>query len=392
MPTAEFLERIVSRLDRIDRKNIERYVTELVDEKQLLSKLLDQVPYGIMVLTNTYEILYLNRKMAHLFNIPDTIRPRAVLSGVIPDVPLVKWIEQQVDVQEEKFHEEIEVLLPRPMVLQATLQFEKVDDTTMAFLFVANLTERDLNARERFQLQNWESMISLAAGIAHEIGNPLNSLTIHLGLLTKALEKVSFGEKKKIDRSVRAMQDELTRLDTIVRNFLLATRRKPMRFEATRVNELIGKTATLLKPELKARRISLREILDKNIPPFLLDAERMQQVFLNLIKNSIHAMPHKGTLCIRTELKDKLCLIHFQDTGVGIPEEKLPRIFDAYYTTKEEGTGLGLVIVYQIVREHGGRIEVSSKPNVGTTFTLILPLRKEKLGLPGPKRRARDER
>lgn len=165
-----------------------------------------------------------------------------------------------------------------------------------------------------------------------------------------------------------------------------------MRFEATRVNELIGKTATLLKPELKARRISLREILDKNIPPFLLDAERMQQVFLNLIKNSIHAMPHKGTLCIRTELKDKLCLIHFQDTGVGIPEEKLPRIFDAYYTTKEEGTGLGLVIVYQIVREHGGRIEVSSKPNVGTTFTLILPLRKEKLGLPGPKRRARDER
>lgn len=387
MPTDEFLERIVSRLDRIDRKSLERYVTELADEKQLLSQLLDHVPHGIMVLTNRSEILYLNRRMVHLFNIPDTIRPKAIISEAISDVPFVQWLEKQVELEEEKFHEEIEVLLPRPMVLQVTLQFEKKSHTTMAFLFVSNLTERDMNTRERFQLQNWESMISLAAGIAHEVGNPLNSLTIHLALLTKALKKVPAGEKKKIDSSVRAMTDEIARLDKIVRNFLRATRRKPLRFELVQVNQLIDKTVTLLKPELKAGRISVRQALDKEIPPFLLDAERMQQVFLNLIINAIHAMPQKGTLQISTELQDKLCLLHFQDTGVGIPENRLPRIFDAYFTTKEEGSGLGLLIVYQIVREHGGRIEVASKPNQGTTFTIILPLRKEKLGLPGPRRR-----
>jgi signal transduction histidine kinase len=83
-------------------------------------------------------------------------------------------------------------------------------------------------------------------------------------------------------------------------------------------------------------------------------------------------------------MKDKLCFIRFQDTGVGIPTDTISKIFDAYYTTKEEGTGLGLMIVYQIIREHGGRIEVASKPGSGTTFTVVLPIRKEKLGLPGP--------
>jgi two-component system, sporulation sensor kinase E len=97
-------------------------------------------------------------------------------------------------------------------------------------------------------------------------------------------------------------------------------------------------------------------------------------------------MQKGGKLRIQSTLKDKLCLIEFADSGVGISEQDLPRIFDAYFTTKEEGSGLGLLIVYQIIREHGGRIEVASKPRTGTTFTVILPVRKEKLGLPGPKR------
>ena len=108
---------------------------------------------------------------------------------------------------------------------------------------------------------------------------------------------------------------------------------------------------------------------------------------MNVVKNAVHAMPNGGTLTITSELKGKLCQIHFQDTGIGIPENELPRIFDAYFTTKEEGTGLGLLIVYQIIREHGGRIEVVSRPKAGTTFTIILPIRKEKLGLPGPRQR-----
>lgn len=388
MPTTEFLDRIVSKLDRIDRKSLERYVRGVTQENQLLSKLMDQVPYGIMVLTLHREVLYVNRRMIHLFNIPDAIFRKSTLEETIPDVPLVRWIEKRLDRKEEKFHEELEALLPRPMVLQVTVLFEKGNGSTIATLFVSNLTESEAHTRERFQVQNWESMVSLAAGIAHEIGNPLNSLTIHLKLLTETLDKLPARDRKKVSGSIKAMNDETTRLDTIVRNFLRSTRRKPLRFELIKVNDLIAKTITFLKPELQAAQIKVTQSLDKKLPAFLLDPERIQQVILNLVKNAIHAMPHKGTLRITTELKEKLCLIHFEDTGSGISERTLPRIFDAYFTTKEEGSGLGLLIVYQIIREHGGRIEVASKPNMGTTFTIVLPVRKEKLGLPGPRERS----
>ena len=190
-----------------------------------------------------------------------------------------------------------------------------------------------------------------------------------------------------MEDSLRAMEEETQRLDQIVRNFLRATRRKPLQFEPLQINDLLQKTLFFLSPELKTARIRILEELDKRMPIFLLDPERIHQVCLNIIKNEIHAMPKGGTLRIQTKVHEKLCLIHFQDTGIGIPEDKIHKIFDAYYTTKEEGSGLGLMIVYQIIREHGGRIEVSSKLGEGTTFSAILPIRTEKLGLPEPEKK-----
>ena len=385
MSATQFLDRIASRINRIDRKSLEDYVLELANQTKFLSALLDQVPEGIMVLTPKKEILFLNRRMIRLFNIPESATHKVSLEQAISDPKLAKLIADTIDRKEELFQKELEVLLPRPMILRINLLFEKNQASPIVILSIANLTQAEMNIRERFKLENWESMLGLAAGIAHEIGNPLNSLTIHLKLLEKTLQKIPPHDRKKIEASLRAAEEETARLDQIIRNFLKAARRKPLRFELTQINELVSKTIFFLRPELKAAKIRVSEELDKRTPLFLLDPERIHQVLLNIIKNAIHAMPKGGTLKVKTEAREKLCLIRFQDTGVGIPDDSLPKIFDAYYTTKEEGSGLGLMIVYQIIREHGGRIEVTSKPNSGTTFTIILPIRKEKLGLPEPK-------
>jgi two-component system, sporulation sensor kinase E len=384
MTTAEFHDRIVSRLDRVDRKSLEQYVQGLMEEKQLLVKLLDQVPHGIMILSHKKQLLYLNRRMMHLFNISDSVRTKAPLEEMFPDEEVIAWITDAFENQVEKFNEEVDVLLPRPMKLEGTILQEQIDEEKVVLVFLSNLSEKERTARERFQNQNLESMVSLAAGIAHEIGNPLNSLTIHLRLLTKALHNTSGKDKKKIEKSLKAMKDETARLDGIVRNFLKASRRRPLHYERGQVNDVLTKTIEFAKPELDDSHVKIVKSLDKNLTPFLFDAERIQQVFVNIIKNALHAMPKGGTLQVTTESKGKLCLIHFRDTGKGIPEEELPKIFEAYYTTKEEGSGLGLLIVYQIIREHGGRLEVASVPNAGATFTIVLPIRKEKLGLPGP--------
>jgi len=324
--------------------------------------------------------------MTHLFNIPLSLPAKSTLEAAVQDTGFLKWVSDSITAKEERFYEEIEILLPRPMVLQVTIIFEQNDTADTAIIFATNFTEKELTARERFQLQNLESMVSLASGIAHEIGNPLNSLTIHQKLLAKAIDKLPANEKKKMMPSLRAIGDETARLDQIVRNFLKSARRKPLQFERAQINDLVSKTVSFLKPELDSAKIKVVKTLDKKMAAFLVDPERIRQVFINLIKNALHAMPKGGTLRIRTQTKEKVCLIHFQDSGVGISDEELPRIFEAYYTTKEEGSGLGLVIVYQIIREHGGRIEVASKPDAGATFSVVLPIRKEKLSLPDPRK------
>lgn len=384
MPTTEFLEQIVKRIDRIDRNALKTYVLELVRQNEFVNNLLDHVLEGILVLNSRKEIVFANRRMIQLFNLSPEMPPKTPLHQAIAEQPLVSLISKCVEQKRELFQEELEVLEPRPMTLRLNLSYFKSKLSEYTVLFVSNITHAETNIRERFKLENLESMTGLAAGIAHELGNPLNSLIIHVNLLEKSIEKLPSAKKKKMDESIKALKDETARLDRIIRNFLKAARRKPLRFELGQINELLSETVDFLKPELKAAKIQIVEELDRQMPFFLFDPERIHQVFMNIIKNAVHAMPKGGSIRIQTEVKDKLCLIRFQDTGIGIHADMMPRIFDAYYTTKEEGTGLGLMIVYQIIREHGGRIEVSSQPGLGTTFTIVLPIRKEKLGLPGP--------
>ncbi len=383
MATPEFLERIANRIDRIDRKGLEQYVLDVIRELKFVTSLLDQAQEGLMVISPNQEIQFINRRMSQLLNLPENASRKNV-RHIIPDPELSGLILNAIEQKKEIFHQELEVLLPRPMILKINLLYEKKGKPPIFILSITNLTENETNIRERYQLANWKAMLGLAAGIAHEIGNPLNSMTIHVKLLSKLISKIPPSDRKKAEDSLKAVGDEMTRLDQIIRDFLRATRRKPLRFEPVQINDLLEKTLTFLSPELKHSKIKVIKELDQEVPGFLIDPDRIQQVFLNVIKNAIHAMPKGGILKIQTEGKEKLCMIHFQDTGVGIPGDIIPRIFDAYYTTKEEGSGLGLMIVHQIIKEHGGRIEVKSKPNQGTTFTVLLPIRKQRLRLPEP--------
>lgn len=383
MATTEFLERISNRIERIDRKGLEQYVLDLIRELKFVTFLLDQAHEGLMVITPSKEILFLNRRMSQLLNLSENMNRKNV-GQIIPDSALSAVISSAIEQKKEIFNQEFEIMLPRPIILKVNLLYEKKEKPPVFILSITNLTDNETHIRERFQLANLEAMTGLAAGVAHEIGNPLSSMAIHLKLLSKIISKIPESEQNKAEDSLKAMEDEMKRLDQIIRNFLRAARRKPLRFEVASINELLDKTLSFLKPELKGSKVKVVKEFDQDLPVFLIDPDRIHQVIVNLVKNSIHAMPKGGTLRIETEGKDKLCVIRFQDTGVGIPGEVIPRIFDAYYTTKEEGSGLGLMIVHQIVKEHGGRVEVRSNLNQGTTFTILLPIRKQRLRLPEP--------
>ena len=387
MASVEFLERIINRLDKIDRKHLQEHVLNLIRDKKLLSVFLDSIPDGILAIDLKGRALFANRRLIQLFHLTEPVESNVPVAQLLQDPSLIELVRDHLNQHKEMFQKEIEVLIPRPMILEITLLFEKIEGTEMAILVVRNLSAHELGTRQNFQNQQLETMVGLAAGIAHEIGNPINSITIHLQLLEKEMRKLSpreGGKLEKLKDSLAAIQEETRRLDKIIRNFLAAVRRKPLHFDLCRVHDILKKTLLIMEPELKGAKIKVSAEWDERIPEFLLDSERIQQVFVNIIKNAAQAMPKGGRLNITTRMKDKLCLVSFQDTGGGISDSDLPKIFDAYYTTKEGGSGLGLMIVYQIIREHGGRIEVSSRAAVGTKFTVILPIRKEKLGLPAP--------
>ncbi len=226
----------------------------------------------------------------------------------------------------------------------------------------------------------------MAAGLAHEIRNPLGAikgaaqLLITDGVASEAVPPVS--STNEMVELLDIIVEEANRLNNVVTRFLdYARAERPGREGAGKVdlNQVVRKTVQLLQQELP-RSIELRVRIDEMLPPIAGDPESLMQVFLNLGQNALHAMPDGGTLEILTTRRRRSRLgygqfaeVRFRDTGIGIPRDKLKKLFIPFYTTKQKGTGLGLAISHRIVNQHGGTIEVRSTLGQGSTFSVFLP-------------------
>ena len=176
---------------------------------------------------------------------------------------------------------------------------------------------------------------------------------------------------------------EIDRLDYIVTQFLQAIRPVPPQLKLGSLNEVVHRTLELLQPELDNRGLTVKTRLARQLPASPIDPTQIQQVLVNLIKNAMHAMSRGGTLTLQTGEGADGVWVSIADTGGGIPQEQINRIFEPFYTTKKKGTGLGLMIVQRIVRAHGGRIELESHVGGGTTFRIWLPLHERRPRLLG---------
>ncbi|MBI3400289.1 MAG: HAMP domain-containing protein [Acidobacteria bacterium] len=212
----------------------------------------------------------------------------------------------------------------------------------------------------------------LSAGVAHEVKNPLNAMTIHLELLRQQLAAAGdAGAPARVHADVIA--NEIRRLDEVVQSFLKFARPEDLKLERVRLAPLLDEVRTVVQPEAERRGVTIA-IDGRAAPDVTGDPTLLRQAFLNLALNACQAMPQGGTLRIRCEARrDRKAAVAFADTGVGIQPEHLQRIFDLYFTTKEKGSGIGLSMVYRTVQMHDGEIEVESTPGVGTTFTVLLP-------------------
>jgi len=179
--------------------------------------------------------------------------------------------------------------------------------------------------------------------------------------------------RNEIQESIDVARAEINRLDSIVSQFLRAIRPTHPNLQPANINSIVDEAVRFFAPELKDREVMVEQELRSDLPLLQLDRDQMKQAFYNVIKNSLEAMKQGGVLRIRTDMDNTHVMATFSDTGSGMTAENLSRIFEPYFTTKVSGTGLGLLIVRRIVREHGGELAIQSNQGSGLTVTIRLP-------------------
>jgi signal transduction histidine kinase len=221
------------------------------------------------------------------------------------------------------------------------------------------------------QQEKLASIGRLSAGVAHEINNPLTTVLTTAMLLQEDTEP-----EAPLYEELDTIIKETMRCRSIVTALLDFARQKTPQVKLSSINGIVAETVTLTRKQSAFKDIDLSMSLDERVPPLLLDSQQMTQALINLIINAIESTDAGGTIDIRTELgpSQKNVRIYVTDTGAGIPAGLLEQVFEPFFTTKDSGTGLGLAITHGIVVQHGGRIEVASQPNSGTTFTITLPI------------------
>jgi signal transduction histidine kinase len=242
---------------------------------------------------------------------------------------------------------------------------------------------------ENKHLKQLEELGKLTGGLAHEIKNPLSSIKVNLKLISEDLEGSGTAEFGKVGqekgdrrftralRKIAVIQKETERLEQILEGFLRYIARTELQPVRTDINQLISDMVDFYSAQAHSHSITIRQGLRNKPLICKIDADMLKQVILNLFINAQQAMSGGGELLIRTERRNKDAVIQISDTGSGIAPDRLPSIFDAYYSSRPHGSGLGLPTAKKIVEAHNGTITVDSEPGKGTSFTIKLPVQEE---------------
>ena len=377
-----FLEKLIGRLGRIGPEEVQNYMLRLAQEKGFLETIFNSIQEGIIVTDAKGRITYLNDAACEIFGLDGE---NSIGKPLGEQVRGLDW--NALSQSDAALSRDMEIFYPAnrfinfyvvPLIIERRAPNEEADGAVAEAvghaMILRDITKDRRSTQQTIESERLSALTLLAAGVAHEIGNPLNSLHIHLQLMERKVKKLkAAADKRELQDSIDIARAEINRLDSIVTQFLRAVRPSKPNLQPENVNEIVREAVRFFRPEITDRDFVVETELRSDLPRLELDRDQIKQAFYNAIKNSFEAMKRRDILRIRTDRDETHVKISFSDTGGGISAENLSRVFEPYFTTKSGGSGLGLLIVRRIVREHGGELAIESSEGKGLTLTIRLP-------------------
>ena len=377
------LDKVLGKLEDLDEANLSNLVQRLARERKLLETVFDVIRDGILVLDGSGVITYSNQQGRSLIGLKNELGDKVSLLKAAPDLARSLGLDRvandsrpEVVVRETMIHYPERRHLRIYAVPIASAQGDEFSQKDAGMTVVlTDVTEEKVSVEEKIESERITSVMDLAAGVAHELGNPLNSINIHMQVLQRALKKdlTNSKDKEKADKSLQSCINEVNRLDSIIIHFLNAIKPTVPDFQELNLLSVIEEILQIKEKELSDKNINIQLDTDNKEPVIDADQDQIKQVFFNVIGNAMDAITNKSDIRIIISWENEFITIQIIDRGTGIKKENISKVFEPYFTTKKKGNGIGMMIVHRIMRNHGGEVGIDSKHGSGTIVTLKFP-------------------
>ncbi len=385
----DLFKRVSGKISKLSGEQLEQLFDALLEETDIIDSAMNSLKTAFIVCDEDFLVFKVNKAAERMLSFSQ--RPAELRSHEVPawelvgEVEIADFLRQAHRRGQTNVCREFTVstaggsikfltvtVIPLVRKRQVAGSVISVDDVT-------EIRRQEVIIR---RMERLEDLTTLAANVAHEIKNPLAALSIHIQLLQKSMEKARSQDgvlppPKFVESYISVVNEEIGRLNSIVNDFLHAVRPVRAEYQLLNPNELLLQSLDFCRPELESKGIRLQTELMEEPPKLLLDGKLFRQVMLNLVQNAIAALDSAvdaKVLWVNTQVKSDSFILTMADNGCGMSEETASRIFEPYFTTKTTGTGLGLTMVYKIVKEFSGDINVKSLLGEGTVFTITLPI------------------
>ena len=392
-----YVKRVSQKFNKLSNEQLISLLDGMVEENENLYSILECISAGLLILDNNFVLQQSNKIVESRLNfsvyLDDPKATTVPIWEIMEDEEIGEYFKKCWEKGITNTTEDFTVMTSGGSVRFLTITMTPLmhdGNTTGKIILVRDVTEKKNQEVLLHRMENMDNLTNLAAGMAHEIKNPLGAISIHIQLLQKALEKARQNKdmlppKKFVEDHVDVVNDEIDHLNKLIMDFLFAVRPVNAQLQLKKPAALIQSIVDFFTPEFHDNGIKIKLIIKDADSRFLLDEKLLRDIIMNLAQNGLAAIKQKkddeatspdymGEFTIECASAENKYYIIISDNGCGMKSETVSKIFEPYFTTKSNGTGLGMTMVYKIVKEFSGDITVESQEGKGTVFTMVFPL------------------